>query len=369
MDSFDCSGIDVTDGNTADWENIPDIINSDESVTGTVYYLNSNTDVWTNTEPTDWRYSANLEQQANIQQMKICNTDTFFMMLRTEEPMMFFYDKDQDTFVDFWSQNFTLPADYHYWMVWKMQAATGEGAITYMAADLTMEAGRALGGEQEDDNDRVPKLYLYEETDLGTFADASFNPNEDTQLVEIELSEDEPNCDSNNETDDAECGPETASKENYAFEVSQDISELFNYADFNYGDTINISAAMYNSESFTVASDQTVLTVIDQTDTQEYTFSKRAVTGVHPAKNSATDQSIQLKWKKLKSADSYQLKLINPTTDTVIRVVRGVSGNHYTVRNLTASTSYRVIVRGVIRQNRNKTYSAWSSGYQWTTEE
>ena len=373
VSSQDCSGIDTTDGNVADWENIPYLIETAEPVTGITYYLDSASGEWTTTEPADWQYSANLEQQANIQEMKMCNTDIMQLMLRTEEPMMNFYDRDNDNYTSFYASygewpdmtNFTLPADYHYWMVWKMQAADGSGAIIYMAANLEIDAGTELNGnDQSDPANQVPKLYLYQESDTAaTFDDALFDANVDEQLVQIELSEGSSDC--NQETGEG-CESPTVEKDNTAFEVSQNISELFSYADFAYGDTINISAAMYNSDEFSVTA--TASGVVDETATEQYTFSKRAVTDLHPVKNSSTSNRITMAWDKIKTAGSYQVRLINPDNDKVLDTFRGIAATRYTLTGLDAETSYRVIVRAVMRKNGKKTFSAWSSGYKWTTE-
>ena len=305
----------------------------------------------------------------------MCNTDIMQLMLRTEEPMMNFYDQDNDNYTSFYSSygewpdmvNFTLPADYHYWMVWKMQVADGSGSIIYMAANLEIDAGTELSGnDQSDPANQVPKLYLYQESDTAAaFDDALFDANVDEQLVQIELSEGSDDC--NQETGEG-CENPTVEKNNTAFEVSQNISELFSYADFAYGDTINISAAMYNSDEFSTSAGVGVFSLLDETDTEEYTFSKRAVTDLHPVKKSATDKRITLTWDKLKTANSYQVKLINPNNDKVITLFRGIDATKYTLKGLTADTTYRAIVRGVIRKNGKKTYSAWSSGYKWTTD-
>lgn len=375
VDSQDCSVIDTTDGNTEDWGTIPYLIDTTDSVVGTTYYLDSDTEEWTTTEPNNWQYSANLDRQANIQEMKMCNTDIMQLMLRTEEPMMNFYDRDNDNYTSFYSSygewpdmtNFTMPADYHYWMVWKMQAADGSGSIIYFAANLEIDAGSTLDGQNQDDSaTQVPQLFLYQESDsAATFNDATFDAFEDTVLTLIEVSQnDSSSC--NQETGEG-CENPTVEKDNTAFEVSQNIAELFNYADFAYGDTINISAAMYNSDGFSTASGPGVFSVIDKTDTEEYTFSKRAVTDLHSVKNSAKANRIALTWDKLKTANSYQIKLINPNNDKVVDVIRGITNTQYQLTGLTADTSYRVIVRGVIRKNGKKTYSAWSSGYKWTT--
>ncbi|MBI4407948.1 MAG: fibronectin type III domain-containing protein [Candidatus Kerfeldbacteria bacterium] len=373
VSSQDCSAIDTTDGNVEDWENIPYLINTTDEVEGTTYYLDSDTEDWTTTEPSNWRYSANLDQQANIQEMKMCNTDIMQLMLRTEEPMMNFYDSENDNYTSFYSSygewpdmvNFTLPADYHYWMVWKMQAADGSGSIIYMAANLEMDAGTELSGnDQSDPANQVPKLYLYQESDTAAaFDDALFDANVDEQLVQIELSEGSSDC--NQETGEG-CESPTVEKNNTAFEVSQNISELFEYADFVYGDTINISAAMYNSDEFSIAANDS--SILDETDTKKYTFSKRAITDFHPVKQSSKATSISLTWDKLKNADGYQIKLINPNNDKMLELIRGISGTEYKVTGLDADTTYRAIVRAVIRKNGKKTYSAWSSGYKWTTD-
>ena len=372
VDSFDCSGIDVTDGNTDDWENIPYLIQTDESVTGTTYYL-ADDNSWTTTESEDWRYSMNLEQQANIQEMKICNTDTFFLLLNTQQPMMSVYDLKQDGYVDLWTAYdttadeedtyFTLPADYHYWMVWAMQAADGTGSIMYLAADLAMDAGDVQDVQ-------VPKLYLFKDSDLtATFDSAEFDPTEDTELTTIELSDDDP-CDVPADEAPETCEPDVIDRNDSAFEVSQNIAELFHYADFAFGDTINIVAAMYNSDTFgTVASSQTI-TAIDTTETGQYTFSDRPVRNLHPLKHSLGTSTITLKWKPLVKAHRYQLKLINPKNDKILRFIKNIEHPHYTLKKLDSGTDYRAAVRAVLRNSASdKTYSAWSSGYKWTTNE
>lgn len=371
VSTLDCSGIDTSDNNVADWSEIDYLIDSSASVAGTTYYLDSVTDEWTTSEPADWRYSANLDKQANIQEMKMCNTDIMAMMLRTEEPMMNFYDQENDNYTSFYSgygderQSFTMPADYHYWMVWKMQAADGSGAITYLAANLEIDAGTVLdGSNQEDASTQVPKLYLYEESDANaTFAEASFDANSDDRLVRIATTR-ENSGDCNEETNEG-CEEPTTEKNDTAFEITQDISELFNYADFRYGDTINITAAMYNSDEFSVA---TASGVVDETAKKKYTFSKKAVTDLRAPASYQTATTIKLKWDAINNATSYQVRLIDPETDTVMARYKGIENTNYTLTDLTASTTYRVIVRSVRRKdNGDKTYSAWSSGYRWTT--
>lgn len=375
VSSQDCSAIDTTDGNVEDWENIPYLINTDDEVTGTTYYLDNDTDEWTTAEPSDWRYSANLDKQANIQEMKMCNTDIMQLMLRTEEPMMNFYDNENDNYTSFYSnisedgdQEFlTLPADYHYWMVWKMQDAAATGSIIYLAANLEMDGGDTLDGSNQDDPDtQIPQLFLYQESDTATtFDEATFDANVDEKLVQIELSENEDESSCDEETGEG-CESPTVEKNDTAFEVSQDISELFTYADFAYGDTINISAAMYNSDEFSIAADAS--SILDETATKKYTFSKQAITDFHPVKQSTKAHSITLTWDKLTNADGYQIKLINPNNDKMLDLIRGISTTQYKLTGLTADTTYRAIVRAVIRKNGKKTYSAWSSGYKWTTD-
>lgn len=379
VNSFDCSGIDTSDGNVEDWANIDYLINTDDSVEGTTYYLDADTLEWETTEPSNWRFSMNSEQQGNIQEMKVCNTDVFLMMLRTEEPMMMFYDQENDTYVDFWSgeqyigEPFTLPADYHYWMTWKMQDVAGEGNIIYFAADLRMDAGRELSFET-DTVDRVPKLYLFEESDTDTtFEEATFDPTQDTELTTIEVSNDEESeCDSEQEGEQEGCEPKDVDKSNYAFEIRQEIAELFQFADFAYGDTINMAAAMYNSDHFSseATGEQLTLTVADETETNEYTFTKRAVRNVSAVSDTTTDSSIRLKWKKMPKARGYQIKLIDPETDEVIKTIKKVKGTRKTITGLDADTTYRAVVRAVLPpKNKKANFSAWSSGYKWSTDE
>lgn len=377
VSTLDCSGIDTQDGHVQDWENIPYLIDTQETVDGTTYYLTEDME-WITDEPGDYVYSVNLEKQANIQEMKVCNTDIFLMMLRTEEPMMAFYDRANDTYVDFWQgiegddgsfTSFTLPADYHYWMVWKMQKADGAGAITYMAADLTMDEGRELDGDA-DAEDPVPGLYLYEETDAVSYDEADFNPLEDTQLTEIELSEQDGECDPEDESDDAYCEPDDLSGDDIAFEVSQNIAQLFEYADFSYGDTINMTGFMYNSDTFESATGTSHMSVVDATETTEYTFSQRAIRGLNVESDYLTDKRAKLTWKSMKNARSYTLRLINPISGYTVRTIQDIEKPHKTIKSLKSDTTYRAIVRAVLpKVDGEKQFSAWSSGVRFTTDE
>lgn len=374
VNSADCSGIDTTDGNVEDWADVPFLINTEDSVEGTTYYLDSDSGDWTTAEPDNWQYSMNPEQQANIQQMKVCNTDIFLMMLRTEEPMMFMYDKENDTYVDFYSRidngdgsetTFTMPADFHYWMVWKMQAADGSGSIMYFAADLEMDAGLDLSQPQEN----FPALYLFEEAEDVAYEDAAFDPNQDTELTTIEVSnsEENQNVDCGGESPDPSCEIEPVSKKYYAFEVSQDISDLFEFADFQYGDTINMSAAMYSTDTFMGSSDRSTLTVADQTQTKKYTFTGKPITGL--TQGDVTSTTAELTWKKMKRTTSYQVRLIDAATDETIRTIKGIQKARATITDLDPDTRYRVIVRARIKKKSGKVaLSAWSSSVSWTTE-
>lgn len=366
INSLDCSNIDTTDGNTADWDNISFLVDSEATITGTTHYLDSETGEWTTTEPESYQYSTNVEQWADITKMKICNTaDDFFMMMEGAFPMMAVYNHTNEQYTSIYSMGenfeaqFTQPEDFDYWMVWKFRDAAETGSIIYFAAHIFMPEGE-IDFSGITDN---PQLYLYEDSDTeATFETATFDPNEDTELTTIAISEDE--------EEQGECEEDCGQVENAAFEVRQNITKFFDFADFSYGDTVNVSVAMYNNDLFDSANGNSHLTAVDETDGGEYTISKNGVRKLKRVTGSLTTKSVRLTWKDFPKAKSYTIKLINPNNDEVIRTIKDITDNKKTIKGLQADHEYRATVRAVIKgKTGSAKYSAWSSSYKWTTEE
>lgn len=366
INSLDCSNIDTTDGNTTDWDNIPLLVDSEANITGTTYYLDSDTATWTTTEPTHYQYSTNVEQWADITKMKICNTaDDFFMMMEGAFPMMAVYDHDNDQYISIFAVDenqqalFTQPESFDYWMTWKFQDVAGTGSIIYFAAHIYMPEGEI---DQSGDVDN-PQLFLYEDSDTSaTFETASFDPNADTELTTIAISD---QGDKDQEGCDQDCGQ----VENVAFEVRQNITKFFDYADFSYGDTVNVSMAMYNNELFSEANIGRNISAVDETEGGKYTISKNGVRKLKRVSGSLTSSSVRLTWKEYPQAKTYQMKLIDPETDTVIQTVKGIGKNYKTLSGLDADTSYRAVIRAVIKgKTGSDQFSAWSSSFKWTTD-
>ena len=365
INSLDCSNIDTTDGNTADWDNIPFLVDSEASITGTTYYLDGDSGEWTTTEPTTYQYSTNIDQWADIKKMKICNTaDDFFMMMEGAFPMMAIYDHENDQYVSIYSVGenfeaiFTQPVDFDYWMTWKFRDTGETGSIIYFAAHINLPEGELdmSGGV---DN---PQLFLYEDSDTAaTFETATFDPNQDTELTTIEISE--------NQGEQGECDEDCGQVENVAFEVRQNITKFFEYADFSYGDTVNVSMAMYNNDLFEEANGNSHLTAVDETEGGEYTISKNGVRKLKRVAGSLSAKTVRLTWKDYPKAASYQIKLINPKNDEVIRTIKDVMDNKKTIKGLQADHAYRATVRAVIKGKTGAAkFSAWSSSYKWTTD-
>lgn len=372
----DCSVIDPSDGDTSDWADIEYLVEPNENPEdGTNYYYDTDNSEWTTDSTVDWRYRTNLEQWAYITSMKVCNTaDDFFLNLENDMPMFSYYDKQLKMYFDFWmpissdfSEFLTMPADFKYWMVWKMQDVNAEGNIIYFAANLLMEVD---SNEQEEDH---PKLYFYEESDATTtYEEATFNPNEDTKLTRVQTTNDEADM------GDDMCGPKDQeceitladygfkSKKDMAFEVRQDITEFFNYADFGYGDQVNLTVAMYDSDDFSVTS-STPITVLatDESDSGKYRFSKKGVRNLRKVKGSKKKTSMRLQWKKFKNKRNYQVKVYKASNDKLVKTLKSIKKNKKTITGLKTSTEYRAIVRA---KKKNGKYSAWSSGYKWETK-
>lgn len=366
VSSLDCSNIDTTDGNTTDWDGIPYLVDSEATVTGTTYYLNSKTDEWTTTEPNNYRYSTNVDQWADIKKMKICNTaDDFFMMMVGAFPMMAVYDHENEEYTSIYEMDenfepvFTQPVDFDYWMTWKFQDVAGSGSIVYFAAHILTPEG-TLDQSGEVDN---PQLFIYEDSDTeATFDTAAFDPNQDTELTTIAISEDS--------GEQEGCEEDCDQANNLAFEVRQNITKFFSYTDFSYGDEVNVSMAMYNNDLFDSATGARRMTLVDETDGGRYTISKNGVRSLERVAGSLTGSSVRLTWKAYPKAESYQIKLINPKNDKVFRTIEGVTSIKKTIKGLKADHQYRATVRAVIEgQTGSDKYSAWASSYKWTTDE
>lgn len=376
VSSQDCSVIDTTDGNTLDWESIPYLVNEDTTpITGTVYYYDADTEDWVTDEPENYSYSVNTDKWADIRTMKTCNTaDDFFMMMEGSWPMFALYDHENDIYretgysqgeMDETSMPNTIPEDWNYWMVWKMQKADATGNIIYFAADIGVDKNFS---EFQDQNSQHPLLYFYEESDDVAFADAAFDPNEDTLLTSIEVSERD-----NEEEQEPEENMDLADEGDQAFEVTQRITQLFKYADFQYGDTVNMSVGMYNEDNdFSVAATGTTIAATDESEAAKYKFSKRGVRKLKAYSNSTTADSVRLNWKRFRSsgknAKAYEIKIFNADNDKVVKFVKGVKKTRTTINGLEPDQSYRAIVRAVERGSKNNNKSSWSSGYKWTTD-
>lgn len=376
--SLDCSVIDTTDGNTEDWAGIPYLVNNDTTpITGIMYYFDADAQDWVTDEPDNYRYSYNPGKWADIRKMKTCNTaDDFFMMMEGAWPMFTFLDSQEGVYVDIGyglNPESGLPSelvdDWNYWMVWKMQQVDGNGSVIYFAADISLSAD--MSEYQSEDSD-FPQLYLYEESEEDVdFDEAEFNPNVDTLLTSVAVTGDE---ESGGEEGQEQEGVEDVA--NKAFEVTQGIVELFQYADFTFTDTINMSVAMYDGNGFGSASTGFSSVAVDESEAGEYKISKKGVRQLMKIGDSVTDTSVRLTWKKFKSkgkyAKSYQIRVYDASDDTLVKTIKGVKKNKKTVSGLEPGTTYRAIVRAIKKgsyMSAAKRQSSWSSGYKWTTED
>lgn len=377
-----CSAINPGDGITEDWAKIPYLV--DETIDrtqGTVYYLDAETDEWVTTEPETYRYKVNMDQWSKIEKMKTCNTaEDFYMMMSGGWPMFSVYDTQYEGYIEAsYLQHqegeqigFSLPHAWNYWMVWKMQKADGSDDIIYFAADIGVDEN--LSQMQSGDH---PQLYLYKESDdTSSFVEAAFNPNTDTLLTEVEVShtgEEGSDC---VEGEECEFNIEDyvfTDLEDQAFEVQQDITQLFKHAPFGYADEIKMSVAMYADEDFSGSSLQAAVT--DESDPVTFTFSKRGVLNARVLSDSITEKKATLKWKKFKTngtlAKYYDVRVYNTDTGKLVKKYKA-KNNRKKIEGLKAGTPYRAIIRA--RQSGEfsslkKSLSAWSSSVRFTTAE
>ncbi len=373
VNTLNCSFIDTNDGNTNDWQQVKQwLVNNDAAdIVGTTYYLDADTEEWTTTEPEAYVISMNMDKWADLTKMKTCNTGDYikFMMVHTN-PMFSYYDHQVGAFFESYVPTadgtwVDYPADWNYWMAWKMQKADETGAITYFAANVGVSAGSPM------QHDGGPDLYIYEESEDVEYDEASFDPFTDTQLATVAVS-DEPE----GPEEDWECDGETctlANRDDYAvsdielqaFEVKQGITKLFKHADFSHTDIVRMSVAMINEDTLGATGEGYGSATVDESESALYKFSKRGVRKVGKVKGTLKKKHVRLKWNAFKNKKRYQVRIYNVASGKLVKNVKGVVKKKKTVKGLKSGTEYRAVVRA---KKKNGKFSAWSSGYKFTTK-
>lgn len=379
VNSAECSAIDVTDGVTSDWESIPYLIQNDsEDITNvTTWYWDDTVQEWTDTEPASYRYSMTPDKWIDIQDMKQCNTSEYFKLyMKNYEPMMTFYDKENDKYYDLQNpvnegeQLGGFPEAWEHWMVWKFQAANSNDStqIFYMAADISIAKGSVGLGQGE------PEIYFVQETTPGiTFEEATFNPTDfsdsgdgftgtsDKLLEQMAADDGDQDGQQQQQPTEADCeqNPELCQQQqssegdgavdaDQGFEVRQSLGNFFELTGFKYGEEIKTASLTYSNYG-------------DTSTTAKYRFSKAGPKGLTIADEATTSSSLQVEWNKLKRARNYQV-LVTDEAGAKVQMVRGVRTTTATITNLEPNTTYKIRVRAKYKGGRVSSWSELVSG-------
>lgn len=357
----DCSVVTI-DNDTSDWENIEAIISDGQDLEGVTYYYDGSN--WSTTASDDDLYSTDIISMQDLENVKVCNSATQLQLyIDAQHPLLAYQDLTSETYYEFGDPSgpngeLGLPATLDYWLVFKMQEEDS-ASLYYYAVYLYAEEGD-LGLEQG-----PRQIAIYQETEEVKFSEATFNPNEDELLVEIDSADEETKgirlAGEGGKNIDASGGFETGpALMNKAGEG------LLNLTNISYGDTLNLAVQAYDGSQFEETKGVRPMVnsaLNDQTDKVEYRMKRAGVTGVNvPASKRQSDQ-VQVKWDELSGVTKYQVRLLSKTGKELHTTTTELS--KITIKNLESNQRYQVQVRAKI----GDLYTPWSDKKSFTTKE
>ncbi len=290
----------VIDNDTTEWLTVDALVSSEGTTVGVDYYWTGTE--WVTTEPSSYTYSTNVQQMADLENIKVCNDVTsMYLYVDAQHPMFALYDTAAEEYVEFGDPNDAanpgMPEAFDYWMVYEMQKV-GSNNIYYYGIHLVTAVGDP--GLQSGPT----KHALYEDD-----GDGVFNPNTDTELAEFDTG--------GNEVENGEQGEGEvkAYDQEGGLEVALDLINadgegVFTLTDISYGDTVTMSVAMYSGSGFASTG---ILPIgpaaVDETDSFEYTVAAVGVQNVIAPKKHRKKKSVKVKWDAVSIADGYDVWL------------------------------------------------------------
>lgn len=359
--SNDCSAVTI-DNDTSDWKNIEAIVSDGQDLEGVTYYYDGSN--WSTTASSDDLYSTDIISMQDLENVKMCNSATQLQLyIDAQHPLLAYQDLANETYFEFGDPNGSdgelgLPATLDYWLVFKLQEADSTD-IYYYAVYLYAEEDD-LGLEQG-----PRQIAIYQESEEVKFSEASFNPNEDGLLVEIDSSDEGTKgirlAGEGGKNIDAsggfESGPALMNKAGEG---------LFNLTNISYGDTLNLAVQTYDGSQFEETKGVRPMVnaaLNDQTDKVEYRMKRAGVTGVNvPASKLQSDQ-VQVKWDELSGVTKYQVRLLSKTGKALHTTT--TEQTKITIKNLESNQRYQVQVRAKI----GSLYTPWSEKESFKTTE
>lgn len=289
-----CDGV-LLDNDTSDWADVDALISDPGTTTGITYFWDGTQ--WLTAEPPAYDYSTNVDQMADLENIKMCNDmKAMYLYVDAQHPMFGIFSVADQIFQEYpdpETLNIGMPQAFDYWMVYQMQKQ-GSDSIYHYGIHLVSDLGDA-GLESG-----PTKQALYEDDGDGTF-----NPNLDTELAEFEDN----NADlyEGSDTSKGKSFDQEGGLEVGLYLVNADGEGLFTSTDISYGDTMNVSVAMYPSSSFTAATATTQS--VEQTENFEYKIAKVGVQNVRVPKKLKKKKKVTVKWDSISVASKYIGKL------------------------------------------------------------
>lgn len=338
------------DNNTSDWDALDSLVSDEGSTIGTTYYYDGA--AWKDSEPASYDYTTNVDQMADLENIKMCNDmAVMYLYVDAQHPMFGVYDVAAGQYSEF-PDPYQLdiggmPQEFDYWMVYEMQKEGSDNIYYYgihlysAVGDAGLEAGPTKQALYQDDGDGL------------------FDPTIDAELAEFEGNDPDiyKGENRNGKEFDQEGGLEVA-----MYLVNKYGEGLFTSTDIEFGDTVNMSVAMYPNSIYASNLSSRQIQSVEQTDDFQYIVSRVGVQNVKApnAKIKATRATI--KWDSVIGASKYNLKLL-AKNGRVLRVL-STAQTKKIVKNLTPNKSYKVRVRAKI----SSVYTPWSNLVSFKTD-
>ncbi|MEK7540452.1 MAG: fibronectin type III domain-containing protein [Patescibacteria group bacterium] len=351
-----CEGITI-DNDPADWEDVESIVSDEQEETGLVYYYDGS--AWKTESSGSDLYSTDLQLMQDLEVLKVCNSATQLQLyIDAYHPLLAYLDIESGDYFEFGDGNgpdgsLVLPADLDFWLVFKLQETDSSSTFYYaiyfyaQEGDLGLETGPT-------------QTAIYKESEDVKFNEATFNPNEDELLVEIEddSSKDDSKKDGGKNVD-VSGGFETDVPL-----VNSDGTGLFNVSNILYSDTLKMTVATYSGTDFSAGNSvnrQAEISPFDETDKTTYKIKKASVVGLSIPDKKRTATEVRVKWDTLSDATSYQVRV---TTLKGKKLLTDETTNTYfDVTGLEAGHTYLVQVRALV----GELYTSWSKKVEFKT--
>ncbi|MDP3970809.1 MAG: fibronectin type III domain-containing protein [bacterium] len=319
--AYSCDQKITINDNPDEWNRVSDVVTDTDEISGTTWYYAGTT--WSTTPSVNDTYSTVIDEMFDIEDVKLCNSATnTYIYFATYYPFLKIFDIAGDEYYEFGDPNgagnsIGLPEDFDMWFVIKMAETDSLNEVYYFTAHFSVAVG------ETDISSPIMEKVIYQETDIGSFTEVSFNPNEDTNLFLF------------NDYNNKEFDNETAYELKFALLSTDASSDLFSNTHFEYDDTIQMQIFTYND-----------LTLKDQTSIFSYILEGVSVGDVTIPKKYRTTTSAKIKWHALSGASKYKIQLRNNKGKRLR--TKSTQKKNWTFKNLKPGKRYQIRIRAKV---------------------